>query len=419
MKKLWKVGSAVAVALAMTGTTAAYAAGSTSKVQIFSWWTAGGEADGLNALLQVFHKKYPQFQVENEAVAGGAGSNAKAVLASRMTAHQPPDTFQAHADEELNAYVYAGEMQPIDSLYQSQGWKKVFPKDLINALTVKGHIYAVPVDVHRGNVLWYNPTIFKKYHLTPPKTLNDFFKVADALKKKGVTPLALGDTDQWEATMLWENVLLATLGPTKYEQFWHGKIAFNSPQVKQSVQTFVKMLGYVNTNHAALQWQDASALVSNGQAAMNLMGDWAKGFYTSKKLKPVTGFGWTIFPGTQGTFEFITDAFGLPKGAPNKAGAEAFLKVLGSKEGQEAFNPKKGSIAARTDVNVNLFDVYSKQAMKDFKTDVLVPSLAHGEAANPGFETAVNNAMQILVSNKNVDQFINALQQAEKSNPLK
>ena len=171
--QLIKAGSALAVALAMTGSTMAFAAGP-SKVQVFSWWTAGGEADGLAALLEVFAKEYPQYQVVNEAIAGGAGSNAKAVLANRMTAHQPPDSFQAHADQELNAYVYAGEMQPLDSLYKSQGWYKVFPKTLISDLTVKGHIYAVPVDVHRGNVMWYNPTIFKKYHLTPPKTFSQF-----------------------------------------------------------------------------------------------------------------------------------------------------------------------------------------------------------------------------------------------------
>lgn len=416
--QLIKAGSALAVALAMTGSTMAYAAG-TSKVQVFSWWTAGGEADGLAALLKVFTKDYPQYQVVNEAIAGGAGSNAKAVLANRMTAHQPPDSFQAHADQELNAYVYAGEMQPLDSLYKSQGWYKVFPKTLISDLTVKGHIYAVPVDVHRGNVMWYNPTIFKKYHLTPPKTFSQFFQVAKTLKSHNITPLALGDTDTWEATMLWENVLLGTVGPATYQRIWQGKVPFTSAGVKQSLNTFVQMLGYVNTNHAALQWQDASALVSKGQAAMNLMGDWAKGYYTSQNLKPVSGFGWAPFPGTGGDFEFITDAFGLPTGAPNPAGAKAFLKVLGSKAGQEAFNPKKGSIAARTDVNPNLFDVYSKQAMSDFGKDALVPSLAHGEAANPGFLTAADNAMQVLVSNHNVNQFISSLQKAEQSNPLK
>jgi glucose/mannose transport system substrate-binding protein len=417
-KKLIQAGSAIAVAVAMTTGSMAYA-GTTSKVDIFSWWTAGGEADGLKGLLQVFHQEYPQFQVINDAVAGGAGSNAKAVLASRMTAHQPPDSFQGHADAELNAYVNAGEMEPLDSLYKSQGWSKVFPATLINDLKVKGHIYAIPVDVHRGNVMWYNPTIFKKYKLTPPSTFAQFFADAKVLKSHGITPLALGDTDQWESVMLWENVLLGSVGPTVYQEVFKGQVKFTDPRVKAATQTFVQMLQYTNSNHAALQWQDASGLVSKGQAAMNLMGDWAKGYYTSLNLKPMTGFGWSAFPGTQGDFEFITDAFGLPKGAPNPTGATDFLKVLGSEKGQAAFNPKKGSIAARTDVPAKIFDVYSQAAMKDFKVKTLVPSLAHGEVANPGFTSAANQAIEVLVSTKNVNQFLSALESAKMENPLK
>lgn len=412
-----KAAATAVVAVAMTSSSLALA-GSTSKVDIFSWWTAGGEADGLKALLAVFHQEYPKYQIVNDAVAGGAGSNAKAVLASRMTAHEPPDSFQAHAMAELNAYVAAGEMLPIDNLYKSQGWYKVFPSELINNLKVNGHMYAVPVDVHRGNVLWYNPAIFKKYHLTPPSTFAQFFSDAKVLKSHGVTPLALGDTDTWESTMLWENVLLGSLGPDVYQQVWKGKVKFTDPRVVSATKTFVDMLGYVNSNHSALQWQDASALVGKGQAAMNLMGDWAKGYYTSVNLKPVSGFGWAPFPGTQNDFEFIIDAFGLPKGAPNPSGATAFLKVLGSEAGQAAFNPKKGSIAARTDVPASIFDVYSQSAMKDFKKDHLVPSLAHGEAANPGFATAANSAIQVLVSTHNVQVFVNALATAEAQNPL-
>ena len=68
-----------------------------NKVEIFSWWTAGGEAEGLEALIEVFNQKYPEIEVINATVAGGAGSNAKAVLASRMQGGNAPDSFQVPA----------------------------------------------------------------------------------------------------------------------------------------------------------------------------------------------------------------------------------------------------------------------------------------------------------------------------------
>lgn len=390
-----------------------------ADVQVFTWWTAGGEAQGLAALLRLFHQAYPQFRVVNRVVAGGAGSNAKLVLASRLIAHEPPDSFQVHADQELDAYVYAGYLRPLDALYRSQGWNKVFPKALLQDLSVNGHIFAVPVDVHRGNVLWYNPQIFRKYHIQPPQTLQQLLSVCKTLRAHGVTPLALGDTDQWESTMLWEDVLLSTVGAANYVRIWHGEIPFTNPGVVAATHTFVELLGYTNQNHASLQWSDASALVAQGKAAMNVMGDWANGYFTSVHLEPGTGFGSVVFPGTQKDFIFITDAFGLPKFAPDPTGAVDFLKVLGSETGQAIFNPLKGSIAARIDVPASLFDEYSKRASSAFKRDTLLPSLAHGEAANPGFLTQANNAMQVLVSDDNVDEFLKDLTRAAQTNPLR
>jgi len=79
------------------------------KLEIFSWWTAGGEADALQALFDVYHKQYPAVQIVNATVAGGAGTNAKAVLKTRMLGGDPPDTFQVHAGHELiDTWVKSG-----------------------------------------------------------------------------------------------------------------------------------------------------------------------------------------------------------------------------------------------------------------------------------------------------------------------
>ncbi|MGZ8737742.1 MAG: hypothetical protein ACXWW7_11315 [Nocardioides sp.] len=83
--------------------------GTASKdVEVFTWWTEGGEKAGLDGLVSTFDADYPDFTFVNGAVAGGAGSNAKAVLASRLQSGDPPDTFQAHAGEELADYIEAG-----------------------------------------------------------------------------------------------------------------------------------------------------------------------------------------------------------------------------------------------------------------------------------------------------------------------
>ncbi|RHW42858.1 carbohydrate ABC transporter substrate-binding protein [Neobacillus notoginsengisoli] len=385
-----------------------------ATLDIFSWWTGAGEEDGLKALIELFKEKHPDVKVENAAVAGGAGTNAKAVLASRMQGNDPPATFQVHGGAELNeGWVAAGKMEALDDLYDAEGWKEKFPQELIDLVSKDGKIYSVPVNIHRGNVLWYNKKIFADNNLEAPKSFDDFFKVADALKAKGITPLALGDKEPWTATHLFESVLLGTMGPDNFKKLWTGEVGFDDPKVKEAAEIFKKMMAYVNEDHSSRNWQDASQLVGTGEAAMNVMGDWAKGYFSNDlKLKADEDFGWVATPGTDGMFMVITDTFGLPKGVKNPEDVKKWLAVLGSVEGQDAFNPLKGSIPARTDADKSKYDVYGQQTIDDFKTSSLAASIAHGSAAPEGFVTKMNQAINIFVTQQKVDQFIESLKEA-------
>lgn len=384
------------------------------KVEIFSWWTGAGEEDGLKALIKLFEDKYPDIPIENAAVAGGAGTNAKAVLASRMQGNDPPATFQIHGGAELNeGWVKAGKMEAIDDLYEKEGFKDKFPQDLIDMVSKDGKIYSVPVNIHRSNVLWYNKKVFEENNLKAPTTFDEFFDVADQLKAKGITPLALGDKESWTATHLFETVLLGKLGAADYSKLWTGELAIDDKKVIKAVETFKKMLSYINEDHSSRNWQDASQLVANGEAAMNVMGDWAKGYFVNDlKLKVNEDFGYLPTPETEGQFMVITDTFGLPKGVKNPEDVKKFLAVLGSVEGQDAFNPLKGSIPARIDADVSKYDQYGKDTIEDFKEATLAPSLAHGSAAPEGYLTKVNQAVNIFVTQKDVKGFVDTLAQA-------
>jgi glucose/mannose transport system substrate-binding protein len=134
------------------------------------------------------------------------------------------------------------------------------------------------------------------------------------------------------------------------------------------------------------------------------MGDWAKGYFTAANWVPNKDFGAAPSPGTTGKYVIVCDTFGLPKGAPNRANAINWLKVCGSQEGQAAFNPKKGSIPARTDVSPSIFDPIAQQFIAEFKTDALVPSSAHGSATPDAFASGVNDEMGQFVINKDVNK---------------
>ena len=406
-----------AIALAVSSAPASNAA-TDKQLEIFTWWASGGEAAGLAGMTTQFEKLKPNTPFINASVAGAAGVNAKGVLVSRMQAGNPPDTFQAHAGEELSSYVKAGQIEDVSFLYKSEGWDKIFPKDLIKTLTTNGKIYSVPVNIHRSNVLWWNPAAAKKAGITKaPATLDAMIADMAKFKKAGIDGIALAGNGDWAIAHLFDYVLLASMGPDKFDGLWKGTTKWNGPEVKKAIGQFSKVLSYGNSSKS-LDWPDAGKLVTTGKAGFFIMGDWASSQWQSEGLKLGKDYTWAPGPGTAGVYQWLSDSFTLPKGATNRDAGIAWLKVCGSKAGQDAFNPKKGSISARTDSDPKLYDSYLQAAMKSWKVDRLVGSTVHGVNWGNAGMAAYNSAVGRFYTGGAKDSagFVKALLAAQKAN---
>ena len=379
------------------------------ELEIFSWW-AGDEGPALEALIDLYSAAYPNVEVINATVTGGSGVNAKAVLKTRMLGGTPPDSFQVHAGQELiGTWVKAQRMEDLTFLFQEEGWMEAFPQDLINLIGTEDGIWSVPVNIHRSNVMWYIPGNLEQWGVAAPANWEEFLEIAPKLEEQGVVPLSLATN--WTANHLWESVALSVLGPDKYDALWKGELAWTSPEVVEAWAMFGKILEYTNDDASSLSWQQATDMVVDGRAAFNVMGDWAAGYMsTTLGLEPGTGFGWAASPGTEGTFMFLADSFGLPIGSPNRDNAIAWLRLLGSKEGSDAFNPLKGSISARLDTDLTLYNAYSQSAAADFGSNRIVGSLAHGVTANEGFMNDFATVMEMFLAGRDAQQAAMAAQ---------
>jgi glucose/mannose transport system substrate-binding protein len=415
------LGLVIAVLALPAGGTAAPAA--SCQLQVFSWWTGGGEAAGLAKLITIWNKANKTCPFKNETVAGGAGTNAKAVLAQRLAANNPPDSFQGHAGKELLDYIKAGQVVPIDFLYRKYHFDKVMPKQLISQIRYKGHLYSVPVNIHRANILWYSPAVLKKAGITSaPKTWSQFVADLKAVKSKTkATPLALGE--QWTQKHLFETILISTLGPSGWAKLWTKGGNWQSGGVTTAINRFNDLLkNYTNSDAASLTWQDAGKLVIDGKAAFNIMGDWQDGYFSgSTKLgnlakKPGKDYKWAAVPGTSGVYDWLSDSFTLPKGAPHRTAATQWLAFLGSKRAQDTFNPVKGSIPARQDANRKLYGPYLRWALTQWKTDKLAGSLTHGVVANNAWNSQIDSALGLFVQTHDVKTFQKALAAAHDKN---
>lgn len=382
-------------------------------LEIFSWW-AGDEGPALEALIQLYNSMYPNVNVINATVTGGSGVNARAVLSNRMLGGNPPSSFQVHAGAELtDTWVIAGRMEDLTFLYEEEGWFEAFPQGILDLMTYQGGIYSVPVNIHRSNVMWYNPEKVAEWGFDVPTTWDEFLALCPTIQAAGVTPLVVGE--EWTQRHLWESVALAVLGPDGWNGFWTGDTAPDGPEMVAVWEKFGEVLACSNidTDATGLSWQQAVDRVVAGEAAFNIMGDWAAGYmFTTLGLQPGTGFGYVPSPDTAGVFMALSDSFGLPVNAPNRPATVAWLRLLGSVEGQNAFNPLKGSIPARADIDLEatgLYNQYLIDAAADWSNNVIVGSLVHGTVGNPRFASEFSTVLEIFKVTRDANAAASAL----------
>jgi glucose/mannose transport system substrate-binding protein len=379
------------------------------QLEIFSWW-AGDEGPALEALIARYEADHPGVEVINATVTGGSGVNARAVLKTRMLGGDPPDAFQVHAGQELiGTWVVADRMEDLTFLYEEMGWLEKYPQGLIDLMSTDEGIWSVPVNIHRSNVLWFVPAELEAWGVEVPATWDDFLAVCPTIQAAGVTPLALGEN--WTQQHLWESVALGVLGADAYDRLWTGELPFTDPAAVAVWDVFGQVLECTNDDAAGLSWQQATDLVVGGDAAFNIMGDWAAGYMsTTLGLEPGVGYGWAAAPGTDGVFMMLSDAFGLPKGIKNRENTLNWLRLVGSAEGHDIFNPLKGSIAPHLDSDLSLYNAYLQSAAADWQSNRVVGSLVHGAVAKETFMSNFATVLEIYLGSGSAMNAANAAQ---------
>lgn len=379
-------------------------------VEIFSWWTSPGEAEALNALISTHSQRFPEAKVINAAARDS--NSARSLLRTRMAAREPPDAFQANVGQDLLSWVlYNGvddtetKVEPLDQTpFLNHEARALFPEAVIRAASHQGRIYGVPVNIHRINALFFNKRVFAKYGLEPPASLADLQRVSATLRDAGVTPLAVGGQDTWALSILvFENLLVAREGADFYEDYFSGRVADpRDPRMLNTIEAALELWREATGDDArSTTWREAVERVGRGEAAMTVMGDWAKGALEQLGGTADETFGEVPFPGTQGTFVFTADTFALPRGAAGRDAALELLSTFASLEGQDAFNPLKGSIPARVDADPAVFDPLGQLTIKDFQTDRLC--LGMSGLAPMSYSMPVNAALAEAIDQNDVE----------------
>jgi len=369
------------------------------EVEVLHWWTSGGEAAAVQELQKMLQNEGHTWR--DFAVAGGAGANAMTALKSRAVSGNPPTAAQVKGPQ-IQEWAQLGVLTNIDDVAQAEGWDTLVPGVVADIMKYEGHWVAVPVNVHRINWLWCNPAVFQKAGAQYPRTWEDFFAACEKIKQAGFIPIAFGG-QPWQEATAWESIVAGVGGPEFYKKtlIQADEPALASDTMVKALDIFKRIKSYTDKNAPGRDWNLATTMVIKGEAAMQFMGDWAKGEFTAAGKVPGKDYDALTVPGTADAFLFNVDSFIMfaVNDPAAKAAQKAMARLILSPDFQVAFNVSKGSIPVRAGIAETPFDAVAIASMKDFeataKSGGLMPSMAHEMAVSP----AVRGAMFDVITN--------------------
>ena len=370
---------AASVAFAVAGTTLAHAE---PQAEVLHWWTSGGEARSVAVLQKEFASRGGKWT--DMPVAGGGGDAAMTALRARVLAGNAPTAVQLKGPA-IQEWYEEGVLANISSVAKAQGWADVLPASIAGHMKCEGKWCAAPVNVHRVDWIWANAAVLAKNGISMPTSWDEFNAAAAKLQAAGVTPLAHGG-QAWQDATVFEAVALGVGGP---EFFQKAFVELDQATLKSN--TMVKvfdqmriMRGFVDNNFSGRDWNLATAMVMNGEAAFQIMGDWAKGEFLAAGKRPGIDFLCASTPGDG--FLYNVDSFAMfaVDGSDKTDGQLLLAELIVGKNFQKVFNMNKGSIPARVDVALDDFDPCAHTSAQDMATSnaggSLLPSYAHGMA---------------------------------------
>ncbi|CAK1753167.1 putative sugar-binding periplasmic protein [Vibrio crassostreae] len=381
------------------------------EVEVLHWWTAGGEAKSAAVLKEMIEEQghtWKDFAVA-VAVAGGGGESAMTVLKTRAVSGNPPSAAQIKG-HDIQEWGGLGFLTSLDATAKQEQWDELLPEVVTKVMKWDGEYVAVPVNVHRVNWLWANPVVLEKSGVTVPTTLDEFFVAADKIKAAGFIPLAHGG-QPWQDATVFEAVALDVLGSEDYNKAFVDldMDVLSGDKMVEVFTKFKKMRDYIDSNSPGRDWNVATSMVINGEAAMQIMGDWAKGEFTAAGKVPGKDYICAPAPGTDGQFTFNIDSFAFFElsDKENQKAQQDLAKTILTKDFQEVFNLNKGSIPVRLDMDMSKFDQCALDSMATFKASAesgdLVPSMAHGLATTSYAQGAIYDVVTNFFNEKDAD----------------
>ncbi|CAM5229046.1 sugar ABC transporter substrate-binding protein [Streptomyces spiroverticillatus] len=232
-----------------------------------------------------------------------------------------------------------------------------------------GKSYAMPIEIGAVGI-WYNKALYAKAGITaPPTTWAGYLDTVRKLKGAGITPIALAGKEKWPGMYYWAYLAMRIAGVEGMQKAADAKDFTGTDFVRagEHLKELVALQPFQNGFLGAAYSTPGgeAALMGNGKAAMELMGQWAPVVQADSGKGIGKDLGFFAFPAVESGKGALTDVFGggggyaVRKGAPKAA--TDFLKFFTSPESDKILVSKasmmpvvKEAVGSLSDPNLKL-----------------------------------------------------------------
>lgn len=379
-------------------------------INVYHWWTAGGEKDAVESVVNDFSDSYSNIRVKSNAIPGGAGGAMVMKVKVLQQAGKSPETFQAHPGQEIEPYLSSNLLLNLNDVWEYANLAgRALPGMEELSTASDGNKYIVPIGIHKTNVIFYNIHVFEKYGVEVPDhediTWDEFWAICDQLAAAmpdGEYPLDLGDRKGWPACQVFENIMLGTDAQI-YENFING--IYSVEEVTSVLSTYAKLMDYVAPDHSSRDWYEASGQVVAGTYAMQIMGAWMQPLMTSMGQVYGEDYGVFTFPGTDGWFGMCIDGFVVSNDSADVEGGVRWAYNVSTPSVQTAFSTLKESISPYSDTPDEIYNALTLRFKNELiaESTKVYPSFTHGTALPWSASTSLQVQIQEFATSSDHD----------------
>ncbi|MEO9698389.1 MAG: ABC transporter substrate-binding protein [Tateyamaria sp.] len=358
------------VGTALTAVTAAHA----TELEVTHWWTSGGEAVAVTKFAEAWNATGNTWV---DGAIAGSGGTARPIIISRILGGDPMAATQLNHGRQAEELIEAGLLLDLTDVAEAGGWADlVNPSALLDACTLDGKIYCVPVNIHSAQWIWLSHDAYEKAGLEVPANWNEFVASAPALQDAGTLPLAMGQQG-WQQNIAFGAITLAVAGLDAWKEVNINKNADVARGAEYTAAFEAVAAARSLASESNVQdWNQATNMVITGAAGGQIMGDWAQGEFAVAGA--VEGEDYSCLPGLglNPILDTGGDAFYFPviDDADITAAQKELAALLISPQVQVDFNLAKGSLPVRGDVDLSAANGCMQKGLQILADGGVLPS---------------------------------------------